>query len=541
MTGGLPGGIAGLQVDPRLLMAQTMMSQGGSGAPVLSPLEGIARTLQGALGGYEGGQVRQQRLDALNQAMAALQDTSEPSQLKRFGNASTVMQAGDPYSPNPFQAAQIGLMTKPDVAVPGRDRLVSHDANGKPIVTLDQAPQTDIGQLWKEIEGYKPGTPQYNSTLSKIRKTTMEGGYDVGPAGGMTAAPGGPSDPNVVRTLEKNKEGGAGSGKLETAQPLAAASAAGAYPFELGKAGYLKNLDVWAAKNTPQLKGAAQSIVVPEPSPMPGAPVGVPGANSSMPPMTRAPTVPVASAPVSPAATSPAGGSRVLAPGMSPAAMKEQEGQGENLTAISKKIDDEANNAAEMKQRIPLMQSALQTIRTGITGPAREAASRTITEFVGPEWAKKITGIDASNATLFNSEAINLVSEMVRQLGSREAQSIYQNVGKAKPNISNPDEGNQLVMGSIDQMATRAQDKRTERDNWLADPAHNNSIAGFSNAFDTSHRPEVYASRVAPLVMPSKKTDAIAGAVYQTPKGPALWTGAGWQIGGAPTLGMGGQ
>lgn len=40
------------EADPRLLMAMQSMQQGGSSAPVQSPLEGLARALQGPLGAY---------------------------------------------------------------------------------------------------------------------------------------------------------------------------------------------------------------------------------------------------------------------------------------------------------------------------------------------------------------------------------------------------------------------------------------------------------------------------------------------------------
>lgn len=63
--------------DPRLLMAQEIMRAGGSAAPVSSPLEGIARMLQGAVGGYQSGKVKEEYQargkdynDAIAQALA---------------------------------------------------------------------------------------------------------------------------------------------------------------------------------------------------------------------------------------------------------------------------------------------------------------------------------------------------------------------------------------------------------------------------------------------------------------------------------------
>ena len=63
--------------DPRRLMAQQLMQQGSSTAPVQSPLEGLTRALSGVAGGYFGGQAQrdmqereQARNEDINQVIA---------------------------------------------------------------------------------------------------------------------------------------------------------------------------------------------------------------------------------------------------------------------------------------------------------------------------------------------------------------------------------------------------------------------------------------------------------------------------------------
>ena len=63
--------------DPRRLMAQQLMRQGSSTAPVQSPLEGLTRALTGIAGGYFGGQAQrdmqereQARNEDINQVIA---------------------------------------------------------------------------------------------------------------------------------------------------------------------------------------------------------------------------------------------------------------------------------------------------------------------------------------------------------------------------------------------------------------------------------------------------------------------------------------
>lgn len=62
------------QSDPKLAMAQGLLQQGASTAPVRSPLEGLARALTGGLGGYQASQVRgayQQQDQSYRKGLAA--------------------------------------------------------------------------------------------------------------------------------------------------------------------------------------------------------------------------------------------------------------------------------------------------------------------------------------------------------------------------------------------------------------------------------------------------------------------------------------
>ena len=49
--------------DPRRMMAEQLIQQGSSTAPVQSPLEGLARALQAGVGGYFGGQAKKEMAD----------------------------------------------------------------------------------------------------------------------------------------------------------------------------------------------------------------------------------------------------------------------------------------------------------------------------------------------------------------------------------------------------------------------------------------------------------------------------------------------
>ncbi len=101
------------QTDPRLGYAQALMQQGGSTAPVRSPLEGLARALQGGLGGWQAGNVkkgyqeqdesyRKGLAEALKggDVLAALQGSSDP-QLQQMGLEAKMRQAMTPGEKDP--------------------------------------------------------------------------------------------------------------------------------------------------------------------------------------------------------------------------------------------------------------------------------------------------------------------------------------------------------------------------------------------------------------------------------------------------------
>lgn len=82
--------------DPRALMAQQMIQAGSSTAPVQSPLEGLARMLQGGIGGYQAGQVRDEyrkQGDDYRTGMAQALNGSTS-----YADAAAKLQAtGNPY------------------------------------------------------------------------------------------------------------------------------------------------------------------------------------------------------------------------------------------------------------------------------------------------------------------------------------------------------------------------------------------------------------------------------------------------------------
>lgn len=548
MTGSLPGGAQALTQDPRLLMAQQLMRQGSSTEPVYSPLEGIARMLTGAVGGYEAGNVRQQNMEALNQAMEALQDTTEPSQLKRMGKASAAMQAGAQFSPNPFLQAQIGLMTKPDVAVPGRDRLVSHDAEGKPIVTLDQAPQSDIGALWKEVGQYKPGSPQFNTTLAKIQKLTMEGGYNVQPGGDMSAAPGGPADPGVVRKLKTSEAGGTGAGELETTGQRAAAAANAALPAKEHELLFGEQARVAAAGKTPQAHPQGSVVGSPEaitgqqtewPTPGGGGSSGPGRAPASAPSRAPAPAqtdAPAAVAapqmPVTQGAPQSGPGSVTapmkVAPGVAqiptnpiPGAQKEAyAGLIGSDTELLKEARTAAGQAANDGALIQQIRDLAARTKTGWGTEAKLQASRILTTMgASPEQLKAWSLIDPGDGQAMQKNFIRLSAAAARGMGAREPGSVIAMFKDAYPGLETDPRALDLMTNAMGMDAQYRQDRRNAMEGRIGQSFADmqsgkpyTGLLGFDKEFNKTNDPRMYLA--AAQVMSGDHT---AWAKYKEP------------------------
>lgn len=543
MTGGLPGGIAGLQVDPRLLMAQTMMSQGGSGAPVLSPLEGIARTLQGALGGYEGGQVRQQNIDALNQAMAALSGPSSGDQAADLLKASNTYRQGNPYGQDPFMPAAIAMKTRAPTALPVSSRLV----NSAGQVLLDAGAQSKEGQQFTDALRFAKSLPdELGPVKTHIVDTLMatgskgalvgerEGSGTVGPSGDVSV------NSKFVRGLEQNKAGGAGAGKLETARPLAQAEAGGAGAGRLETAGAIAGAEANARLPAEQaLQQSEPRVVAPDatltsgralgmptggggstraPGPIagspPAGPAGASRGGASMPPVTPAPVAPVTAAPAPAAgAPPPAAGANAGMQQTQPGVFVNrgggqlQAGQGllETLTkndgarldGWQKDADLAATDAAQIAQIRGL---ADQVKGRGWGADTKLMASRVLTTLgATPEQLDQWNQMDPGKGQALNKLFVQLSSHAARQMGAREPGSVIAMFKDAYPGLETDPRALDLMSNTLAMDAQYRRDRATEATKWALGDVNGlkgggdyKGLQAFQDQFNKTNDPKFY-------------------------------------------------
>lgn len=184
------------QSDPRLAMAQGLLQQGSSSAPVRSPLEGLARALTAGVGGYQESRVAkgyQARDAGYQQTMAqALQQIgSNPSQAVQtlganpdtagqgFGLAVEQMKLGQ-KAKHPMNPAELKAAGLPD----GTSAQV--DAFGNIEVLHQATPATDVQRnyaadggdaKWGSIAAYQKFLAQAGANNTTVNMPPLENSF----------------------------------------------------------------------------------------------------------------------------------------------------------------------------------------------------------------------------------------------------------------------------------------------------------------------------------------------------------------------------
>jgi hypothetical protein len=209
----------------------------------------------------------------------------------------------------------------------------------------------------------------------------------------------------------------------------------------------------------------------------------------------------------------------------------EQSEASKELGVLSGKITAANAAAPTGLQRLDVLENAAATFRPGASAALRLAGAQRMTDalqtlgITPPDWLAK----GAAAGETIGKEGGFLAAEMTRALGSREAASVFNQIRNIQPNIELSQGGFQVIVNSIRQGLLRDQHLSAFQDRWLADPAHNGSIRGMTDAFEQQFPVEAYASRVVPYPMPAKAADAKVDVIYNTGKGPARWNGTAFE------------
>jgi Transglycosylase SLT domain len=204
----------------------------------------------------------------------------------------------------------------------------------------------------------------------------------------------------------------------------------------------------------------------------------------------------------------------------------------------SKAIVATAQGVPTKLQRLDELTNAAAEFRTGATAELRKAALSKMVDAIQlmggkvPDFMMKgITG-----AEVIEKEGGFLAAEMTRMLGSREAASIFNQIKAIQPGLHMSTGGFEAILSSIRQGVLRDRDLNAFQEQWLSNPANNNSIgpsaghSGMMDAFNAQHPIEQYASRVVPYPLPKQQTALKPDVIYRAPNGSvARWDGQMFQ------------
>ena len=210
--------------DPRRAMAERLIAQGSSTAPVQSPLEGMSRALQAGVGGYFGGQAKREMQDRQTAANDAMIKALSGAKAKEFdrptpdfvgpmqgspGGLQGVIDAGVGTGNQdimPFlQNAQMMKMQQDQAAqqaeIDRRNKLA--DA-----MTLKAAPGNVSGDIpmnikeWNEYQKMTPAQQASFLTMKRATKWQNLGGSVMAP---NPVNPSSPPIANILKTLAPNQ------------------------------------------------------------------------------------------------------------------------------------------------------------------------------------------------------------------------------------------------------------------------------------------------------------------------------------------------
>ncbi len=220
-----------LNEDPQYNSAQAAMQAGSSTAPVQSPLEGLARALQGAAGGFFAGQARGRAQDRMASQQATLEQALRAG--TGWKNPDTLAGPGSiAQASYDATAANIGGMEPRRYLAPGEqgmpgDRSMMYQVlAGNPdtaqygfgLMAQDMEKQQEISarRAEKAFDREYEGSPEALRIAAEKAKATRDpnagvpAGYARTPDGQLAFIPGGPADPKVIAGNRSPSEQGGG-------------------------------------------------------------------------------------------------------------------------------------------------------------------------------------------------------------------------------------------------------------------------------------------------------------------------------------------
>lgn len=161
---------------------------------------------------------------------------------------------------------------------------------------------------------------------------------------------------------------------------------------------------------------------------------------------------------------------------------------------LYKKGIENGNNAQKVMVSLDTINKLGDTLaangfKTGSMAPERIQAQKFFNTLTGSDFFNPDT---VANAEAFQKESTRLGFELVRTLGSREAQSVVQQGMASVPNIEQSPLGRKLIVSSLKQGSQRDIDYASGMDAYRQ---QNGTLAGYDQQFNQTHPPASYVAK----------------------------------------------
>lgn len=199
-------------------------------------------------------------------------------------------------------------------------------------------------------------------------------------------------------------------------------------------------------------------------------------------------------------------------------AIEESKVSGAGYAKQGLQIDEDAKAAAILKGRTSDMAGMLEQFSPSLAAPARKkVAEVAIALGATPGTASRIAGGDVSAMQVFQKESVQQAFEAARQQmgGVPRAYQEIQMQMQANPNLVINKDASRHIMQMWQGIADYQLDKQKAKDEWIANPTHNGSLAGFEGSFNRSHPAANYLPPVDAF-----KASLSAGASTPAPAAP---------------------
>ncbi len=225
-----------------------------------------------------------------------------------------------------------------------------------------------------------------------------------------------------------------------------------------------------------------------------------------------------------------------ISPGRDPVAIKAGEDALEQAQHQYAETDERARGAATMHSQLANMRQ--QVTSGGVTpsalAPAKYFVSSAINAIAGPQAAQQLTGILPAAGDILTKEATQLGTQYARQTeGARQAVAGINIALKANPQLAQSKDGFLKILDILDAGTKHDLVAQEYGNAWFQKNQH---YLGFQPWINQNHPPEEFISKTVPLDVPRlqggpvDETKLQPNVTYQSPKGPAIWTGNGWRL-----------